>query len=547
MSPYDCKNYSYLKFGPEINSDPYVLLQNQTSSFKGLLSFLMTYLIHKQQILTESNKNEINQELTRNLVPKKFGKKFKIAFYKILADNRKKQGSEKTAIFSNPLNNTNLSWRPVCLQTIVVSQISKIQNHFFHYLNRLTNFLLNFKSSFSTIESSNSKFEALFRVVSFFEYMNFPVERPAKDLDMRMDDYKGQLSGFDSNILYLDSTKLNKTQQDSNDFQVNLASWAREFIKIQKLTKENLKHSSDFKRCSTRQKQAIYYQLRKKETRNQKKNRGEISLNFLPFKISFKAKRKSKTQTKVTKAILTRESLKALIFIGIEAIVLYLSHSFYFQFGFNKLLSWGSASVVEGSYTILSGSQSLGLKALKWLVFIYSAFSVSYSSFVNDPALKKKLDLSNDRIIRKQAQIARINKDLNSAREDKAVIRQAEKGYIEYGKITKGLKNLEVPKRQADETISRLNSELIKAKEELDNLQARNSVKKVFTWENFKSLETKTHSFILLMLLLQVISSSFISSICSTLRSYFIQKEKLNKKKNKGEFYGHVPSYISVQ
>lgn len=492
----------------------------------------------------------LNNLIHLNFAAYSAGNFFKIAFSRFLADNIEKRRFEELGTSPNLLNNTNLTWRPVCLESILVFPILKIQNHFY----RRENFSL---STNLSCLSRQLSFLALAKKFLLPDKPNkenlsqlYPDKLLERNENMRLTIINGGVEDQTLSELYPKSETLSRKYIPQKDF-------IREIIQNQGINLENFKLHPIFSTLSKNEKNLFRYHLKQIEkeadsstqvysnkSEVKKKKKGGV-LAAITKIIFGKAKKKT---TKITKAVLTRESLKGLIFLGIEAIVLYLSHSFYFQFGFNRLLSWGSASVVEGSYTILSGSQSIGLKALKWLVFIYSAFSVSYNSFINDPALKKRLDLSNDRIIRKQAEISQITKDLASARADKATIRQAEIGYIEYGKITKGLKNLEAPKRHNELTISKLKTDLARAKAELDGLQEKSSVKKIFTWQNFKSLETKTHSFIFLMLLLQIISSSFIGSICNTLRTYINQKEKQNRKRNsKGDLYGHVPSYISVQ
>ncbi|MCB9063273.1 MAG: hypothetical protein H6622_17240 [Halobacteriovoraceae bacterium] len=488
--------------------------------------------------------------MLRKINPSNSVKIFKIAFSRFLADNIKKRRFEELGTSPNLLNNTNLTRRPVCLESILVFPILKIQNHFYRRKNFSLSANLSCLSRQLSFLASAKKFLLLDKPNKENLSQLYPDKLLERKENMRLTIIDGGVEEQTLSQLYPKSETLSRKYIPQKDF-------IREIIQNQGINLENFKLHPIFPTLSKNEKNLFRYHLKQieKETDGntqvdpcesgiKKDNRAGLIAAITKI-VPSKAKKK---RTKVTKAVLTRESLKGLVFLGIEAIVLYLSHSFYFQFGFNKLLSWGSASVVEGSYTILSSSQSFGLKTLKWLVFIYSAFSVSYSSFINDPALKKRLDLSNDRIIRKQATIAQINKDLASARADKATIRQAEKGYIEYGKITKGLKNLEVPKRHNELTIKKLKDDLARAKAELDSLQEKSSVKKIFTWENFKNLETKTHSFIFLMLLLQIISSSFIGSICATLRAYINQKEKQRKKRiSKGESYGHVPSYISVQ
>ncbi len=424
--------------------------------------------------------------------------------------------------FPAPLNNTNLTG------SVYLSKILSFSYFYFHNYQKSFSYSLS-KSHYSTFDSIGSTGEwfnlVVDSLVQFVENLN-------KGFDMRTRDYKGKLT-------IVDSTEFNKFQQNPESFnsskgldfdiQVNLTGWAR-------ANSNGLRKIKSF-------------------------------LN------------RYKKEAQITKSRLLKESTKLVLFLIIEAAILKFSHEFYLKMGLTIIWAWSFAFMIEAAYTILSSESKLELRVLRAALFLFSAFTVCYSSFINDSALQKNLKWRDEKVLNQSAQIQALENMRSRKLGQRSLARKSTHQKIET--INLQVKQLESRmdyyKRVGDESslkvlsiekykklnkkaelqsfktsgisrkISSLDSKIEASRLKLEGLKSKHSQSKILSWSNFKALELNTYVWMSLMLILQLVSSCFIKSICLTVVAYINQKNKIKKKTEKRNFNGYSSPYFNVQ
>lgn len=399
-------------------------------------------------------------------------------------DLKKAKGQIRTNV-SDPSNNNNLNERSLCLQKILSFPLFKI-----HYLSK-SFFHLKKESLTQSKNSNRSTVEFLESIDECnhlrvdFNYLH--VECFKKDFEMRINEYNNNSESVESNLLRLNSTKLNKTQQNFRKNQTRKAQWARDFIKTQRLKRGECKKNSAFSSLTIKEQQAIYYQLRRTN--------------------SIKCQKKS-IQTSTTKKEIPIKSHKLaylLVFqiIFSEFLTLKFSFVFYLSFGFDIVTSLIAALTVEIFFMIF-GSSSIGkFKALGFLLFIYSMFTVSYSIFTQDESLirennQKREKISNTR--EKLSSLKRVNRALLGQQE--ALLKDMEV-YRANELITKGRANLAPEKALLLQKITSNQNEISKTVQSLNEIQKNKNTR----FKRLGNISPKTWALMAFLGLIQILSA----------------------------------------
>ena len=496
-------------------------------------------------------KQELLLELL-SFLPKVRGSNFKFAFLNDLAENNKKRKSREIGPSLLLLNATNLQERPVCLKEII-SPPHSYSHQFFHFLEK------NLYSAKSKLYSAFDSFESPVEWSSLIVDSSIhSVEYLKKGANMQTLVYESLLSSVDSTHSIQESTSLNRTQQ-------NYAQWAREFINTHRLKRGECKNITAFQKLPKSKKQAIYYQLRKNQDLEKKISRPRTSELLQSSQSLFK---KSKKRGVITNSKLLKDSTKLVLFILIEAAILNFSHNFYLKMGLGILWAWAFAFLIEATFTVLTGEKQLSLKLLRIAIFFFSAFTICYSTYVNDPFLQSRISWKESEITSQKSRISELERRLfREVQNKKLILKSAQlKAATTFNQIKQldqrmnyyksvgdsyGLKKLSIERYKklneithlqtprtidSDKRINILEAKLDASRENLISLEAIQSKSRIISWENFKSLELNTYVWMSLMLILQVASSFFITSVSRTFKTYFKQKDKQQRKRNFNEY-----------
>lgn len=409
-----------------------------------------------------------------------------LAFKKISSDNIINRKSGNALTLPEILNTTNLRRGQQCLRSILSSLHSFFHYNFQQNLNSIKK--LNVNATDSTFDYRKSKFELSLVLFEFVDFMFSRVESVKKGLNMRLQLIEGQLS---------DKTqqKLNKNSTNSNDFQKksnNLATWSKDFIKKNRLNQKNLKVKTCFQNLSKKEKQAIYYQLRKKSKKKIETSRVVKTKNVLNLKLAL---------------------LLIIPVVLSEILILNFSFKFYEALGFSAFIGACCAIVVELFYMLTSSYNKKFFKLLRAPIFIYSVFTVCMSSYLSDESLKafKGSKFSEIEALNKQLSVEvelkqNVLMGLRSINEDMNV-------YRSHNLVSKGIEKLKSEKnylrQKLDASILKIESiqkNILIKKENLKNLGD-------FSMKSLKNVSFKTYAVISFLILIQFLSGIFTSEI----------------------------------
>lgn len=396
---------------------------------------------------------------------------------------RKKDRAVTLSLF---LNTTNLRRGQACLRSILTSSHSFFYYNFQQNLNLIKK--LNVNATYSTFDYKKSKLELSLVLFEFVDFIFSRVESVKKGLNMRLQLIEGQLS---------DKTqqKLNKNSNNSTDFQKksrNLAAWSKDFIKKNRLNQKNLKVKTCFQTLSKKEKQAIYYQLRKKSKKRIETSRVVNTKNVLNLKLALLL---------IVPVVLS------------EILILNFSFQFYEALGFTAFIGACCAIVVELFYMLTNSYNKTFFKLLRAPIFIYSILTVCMSSYLSDESLKAFKGS-------KFAEIETLNEQLSvevelkkNALEGLKSINEDMNVYRSHDLVSKGIEKLKSEKqylrKKLDASILKIESiqkNILIKKENLKNLGD-------FSQESLKNVSFKTYAVIVFLVLIQFLSGIFASEI----------------------------------
>jgi hypothetical protein len=339
---------------------------------------------------------------------------------------------------------------------------------------------------------------------------------------MQDDGYISQLSGSNST----------KTQQNSTVLNFNstkLSEWAKLFIKNNQLTQSNLKNSSQFKNLNLKQKQAIYYQLRKKTPKINK------------FSKSSKTKEVEKTGFNL--ALLSMIP----VFFS-EYLILTFSYLFYVGLGFSFEVACISALCVEFFYMLSSSSDRVQLKILRWVIFAYSAFTVCFATYSNDSQFKNYRNLQTKTIFELESQLLQQKKISKSLLKRETGLLADMEVYRKNEMITLGRSRLAGEKAQIHSAMSQ-NQNKTESLISKINLEKKSQLSRgAFSIDNLKLIEVKTWSVMAFLILIQLLSSICTNEFFKALRLRPKNKSKrrTHKKKRRDDHGGIAKSKLNL-
>lgn len=323
------------------------------------------------------------------------------------------------------------------------------------------------------------------------------------------------------------------------------------------ITLEDFRFHPIFQTLDKNDKNLFRYHLKRLSTKNEVR----VSTRVKKRK---KIRRSNKKSINLTKSLIAKEGFKFSLFLMIEAAILNFSHHFYLKLGVTLAWAWVFAFLVEGTFSVFASEKSFASKGLKTIVFLFSAFTVCYGSFVNDKGLKRKLNWDAVNIKSKEEHINQLERQLsrrsleqenqknNILKKEDAIqsqINQLDRRIEEYR--SQGNKNLikrlsieryskleekialrNQKNSSLDRNTSQIENKIRTLKDEITNLRKEKSTKKIISWKNFKSLELNTYVWMALMLILQVASAFFIKSVSETASAF---AKKARKKRDSRE------------
>lgn len=398
-----------------------------------------------------------------------------------------------------------------CLEFILIRHSSKIYHHFLnHYAKSIQSFSvrcsqnLNFFKQKFFFEFKEQKLNINLAIFSFAEFRK-------KELRMDFRVIEGGLaSEFQQN-----STNIQLKNKNSARIYSSRKKFALDFIKKSEIKLSNLSKNEDYKYLSKNEKDAIRYYLKKDEYYAQDKK----------IKIRKKKTKKNRGSLDIRIAV---SLLIPVIFS--EYIILTFSYLFYLSLGFSISISIVAATSVELFFMITSGSKKLLFQSLRWLIFSYSAFTVCYSTFINDPqvtSLKKTIILELKHLEFRLNQQKKISSSLEIQQQqitaDMDVYRRNEM-------VTLGRKRLSKEKKLIKKSITLNENKIESLMEKISALKQSQLKKGPFSKENIDLVEIRTWSVMFFLTLIQLLSSICTNEFSHSFRK-FAQKKKRNKKK----------------
>jgi len=290
-----------------------------------------------------------------------------------------------------------------------------------------------------------------------------------------------------------------KKEQSRKEFALN-------FIKESKLSYSNLTKSFKFKNLKKKDQALIRYYLKKNS--------------------QVKSENKSKKAIKKTKIINFKiASFIPFATIAAEYMIISFSFMFYKQIGFSITESFVAACIVELFFMILAACDKKSLSKLKWIVFIYSAFTVSYFTYSSDPNLKEYVLAPSKKIERLEGKLAAKFDELKQLKEREGQLRLIMQVYTDNELVTKGLKKTEKERFSISESKSRVNQDIREIENEIDLKTNENIRKSIFSWGAFESVQMRTVGSIFFFILIQLLSAVMTTEFFKSLR-YFLKNQK---------------------
>lgn len=435
-----------------------------------------------------------------------------------LADNYEKQGLGKLAGFPSPLNNTNLYKRSVCLRKILFFSTKKIHRQLLSKINK--NRLLTVNNS--NFEWTYSSFKLLTSQLMKNDHCLLDVEFPKEDKTVETTGNKGTTTVELDNVLDFFQGHSTPTRQKRN----NNGQLARDLIKKYRLTRENIKHSEDFKNFPRTIKKAIYYQFSKEE------------------KADTKEKSKARPKKKKGSQPLSFHvaSLLMIPVFSSEILILNFSYEYY---DFPLVFAILAAVTVELFFMITSGSPKAIIRFLRVPIYIFSIFTVCYSTYQNDHKirdfsarsmdqinfLKQELEENKNRVSLLKTQLKGVFKDMEVYRANEMV--------------TKGRRELASEKKDLNTQIKSTNDVIRSLREKIALEENKNINRSAFSKENLGLVEVKTWAIMVFFMIIQFLSSLCTQLFCESYR-YKFKKKKRNKNKKMEAFNGIGCTKIAI-
>lgn len=452
---------------------------------------------------------------------------FSLELKKNSIENCYRRKSEELRPSPDLLNSTNLTWRPVCLSTILVFDFSKIQQHFhqaekFLFPENLSQFR-QLKSFLATAKNFLSQgIEINFGLAQLY-----PAKFLERILNMRLTIVNGGEKGRTLSQIYPENKNLSRNYLSQKKFIC-------EVIQKENISLENFKSHPIFSTLSKNEKNLFRYHLKK------------LSPSFETVTPVLKRKKASQKRKGVVNFKVA--SLLMLPVLFSEFIILTFSYLFYIDLGFKLPIALMAAFSVELFFMATSGSTRKFLQVLRWVIFAYSAFTVCYSTYANDPKIKA-LDSSKSQSLKGlEYQLAQKKKTSKALLKQQAGIFADMEIYRKNELVSKGRQNVAKEKAEVREAIVKNNHEIVTLISGITQMKLSHANHSMFSKENLTLIELRSWCVMVFLALIQLLSSVCTNEFCHSLRDF--QKKRKRKFKNrssKGESYALQGAHITVQ
>jgi hypothetical protein len=311
--------------------------------------------------------------------------------------------------------------------------------------------------------------------------------------------YIGRVENVEFLETQQNSTKLNRTQQKIK--KIRRSEWAKRAILKNNLKSQTFSKTTFFKSLSLKDQQAIRYQMRKVKDYSISTEKKE-KVRKLPF------------------------SLQALTLTPIaltEMMVISLSSQFYLLLGLSgqHALSFAIAAEIFFMLSSAIAKTSPKFKAMSCLFLAYSIFTVAYSTYRNDSAVKDFVFAKNQeqkqKVLAANSILAQAEKRLHEARKKKDDLQKSLDVYIRHEQVTRGykllgerLKNAEIERLTAYSSLQ----EVTKQRAKLKNY---NHVE-IFSLPVLKVVNVSTWILIIGFILLQVSTALYMGHALEALK-----------------------------
>lgn len=339
---------------------------------------------------------------------------------------------------------------------------------------------------------------------------------------MRLVSTNGSLIDQNSAEFLPNSANFDFFQQNSPRPYTKRKDFSKNFIREHKLTLANCSKNKEFLELSKNEKSSIRYYLHKKD------------------QVKQRTKQKKPKTNKQSRGVL---GLKLTSFLMLptfmaEALILSFSYLFYISLGFNQLLAITSAFCVEFFFMATSGGQKATFQALRWLIYAFSVFTVTFSIYVNDPKVKEYNEGLTNKLSHLSGQLHIQKEHLKDLHGQRIGLAADMEVYRRNELITKGRKQLSKEKEQLRVDISDTQLKITSLMDQISNLKASKANTGTFSWSYLKRVEIQSWSLIIFLALIQFLSSVCTSEFGKSLTKYITKnKHKTRMLKTKGRYF----------
>jgi hypothetical protein len=285
------------------------------------------------------------------------------------------------------------------------------------------------KTDFFSFFESFSNFYLIFQKLknNFAKLKLFETEfHDSKDYKMSNRAYIGEFDTFEVSKLQKTSKNFKNLKESST--RIYRSTWAKNFILKQNLQVQNFTKSEAFKNLSSKDQQAIRYQMRKIKFRKKTiQTKPKEKVKKIPFLLQ---------ATTIAPIALT------------EGMVITLSKQFYLLLGLPGQLPLCFALAAELFFMLSSAlaKTSKAFKVLSCSFLAYSIFTVAYSTYRHDSAvqnfvLSKKTE-QRQKELALTSLLDQAKERLYQARNKKAHLQKSLDVYIKHDQVTKGYRLL---------------------------------------------------------------------------------------------------------
>jgi len=397
-----------------------------------------------------------------------------------------------------PLNDTNLRRRPVCLKSILSPYLTAFQA--FLSQEYLGKNLQKFKQ-YDSLEKVGDSFlcKTLASQSNNFHFFSSGESLKKEDAMKHLSIINNAGGEFHPNF-----TLDHQEEEGGLDYSTESNSkWAKVFIRKNRLTVDNFLNQAAYKNLPKgKRKRAVYDQLRNRRKKDQeqlvKKPVGPRSRLFA-FSLS-------------------------LPILCTEIIILTASFGFYKTIGFSFVEAVLAALSVELFFMLLAGQRQFLMKVGRWLIFLYSVFTIAYFNINSDQNVRaisekgrgEELKIVESLLHAHKSNHSELVRRNNSLLKDKSI-------YQKHEKITLSRKNLGAE-------FARLEKKISASLEEITRLNRRKIELSLAADPSLtKKLEVagvKTYSLIAFYFVAQLLTA-----ICSTQVLEIFRNTKYKKKR----------------